>query len=192
MKILSNIAICLCGLISLFLSACSTFSPTPGINRSSPEYTRRESDAPSAPTGNYASRLPSQISSTSKTVLIDPNVHAWGAYNNGKLLNAGLAVAGADWCPDIGRRCHTSSGTFRVSSLGSAGCKSSLYPKPRGGAPMPYCMFFNGNQAMHGSSPSHLAEANLSHGCVRLRVSDAEWLRFNFVNVGTKVIVRPY
>jgi lipoprotein-anchoring transpeptidase ErfK/SrfK len=27
---------------------------------------------------------------------------------------------------------------------------------------------------------------------VRMHVSDAEWLRYNFVNVGTKVIVKPY
>ncbi len=43
---------------------------------------------------------------------------------------------------------------------------------------MPYCMFFNGNQGLHGSP--YVMEGNVSHGCVRLSVSDAEWLRFNF------------
>lgn len=55
---------------------------------------------------------------------------------------------------------------------------------------MPYCMFFNGNQALHGSH--ELAEGNISHGCVRISVDDAYWVRFNFANVGTKVIVMSY
>jgi lipoprotein-anchoring transpeptidase ErfK/SrfK len=55
---------------------------------------------------------------------------------------------------------------------------------------MPYCMFFNGNQGLHGSY--NVVDGNASHGCVRMTVSDAEWVRFNFANIGTKVIVRPY
>ena len=55
---------------------------------------------------------------------------------------------------------------------------------------MPYCMYFHGNQALHGSHET--ADANISHGCVRLHVGDAEWIRFNFANVGTKVIIKPY
>lgn len=190
----SSIALCVFSLMALILSSCSTYRPTNGINSSSSEYTRQASDAPrSSFSADYASRLPSHISTHEKTVIVDPKVHAWGAYDqSGNLVRAGLAVAGSDWCPDIGRRCHTSTGTFRVNSLGNESCKSTIYPKPRGGAPMPYCMFFNKNQALHGVNESHLAEANLSHGCVRLHVPDAEWLRFNFINVGTKVIVQPY
>ena len=55
---------------------------------------------------------------------------------------------------------------------------------------MPYCVFFNKNQGLHGSQ--YVMEGNQSHGCVRLSVDDAEWVRFNFANIGTKVIVRPY
>lgn len=140
---------------------------------------------------DFSSRLPSHINTGEKTVLVDPNVHAWGAYDeNGDLVRAGLATSGSNWCPDLGRRCHTKAGSFRVFSLGSSGCKSSIFPLPYGGAPMPYCMFFNKNQALHGSY--ELADANLSHGCVRMHVQDAEWLRFNFVHIGTLVIVRPY
>ena len=140
---------------------------------------------------DFSDRLPAHINTSEKTVLIDPNVHAWGAYDdNGDLVRAGLAASGSNYCRDLGRRCHTKAGTFRVFSLGSRGCKSSIFPIPHGGAPMPYCMFFNKNQAMHGSY--ELADANISHGCVRMEVQDAEWLRFNFVRVGTKVIVKPY
>jgi hypothetical protein len=142
---------------------------------------------------NYAERLPQHISTTEPTVLVDPRVHAWGAYDaSGDLIRAGLASAGGNWCPDIHRACHTKPGVFRVFLLGNASCKSSRYPIPRGGAPMPYCMYFNRNQALHGSPASHVVEGNVSHGCVRMHVQDANWLRHNFVNVGTKVIIKPY
>jgi lipoprotein-anchoring transpeptidase ErfK/SrfK len=53
-------------------------------------------------------------------------------------------------------------------------------------------MFFNKDQALHGVPDSEVADANLSHGCVRMHVADAEWLRYNFVNIGTPVIVKSY
>lgn len=126
-----------------------------------------------------------------KVIVIDPRAHTWAAYSaSGQLLRSGIATAGAKWCPDIQRACRTKSGVFRISSLGSSSCKSTRYPVGRGGAPMPYCMFFNGNQGLHGSH--EVARANLSHGCVRVTVSDAKWIRFNFATHGTKVIVKSY
>lgn len=138
------------------------------------------------------SRLPTQINSQGEDVIVvDPKVHAWGAYTaTGKLIKSGLASAGAKWCPDLHRPCRTRTGIFRIYSLGNSDCISSRYPLGEGGAPMPYCMYFNGNQGLHGSH--ELAEANISHGCVRMSVDDAKWLRFNFSHVGTKVIVKSY
>lgn len=139
-----------------------------------------------------SSRLPDKISAHGERVLvINPRVHAWGAYDaSGNLIRSGVATSGANYCTDVKRACRTSVGTFRIYSLGSSKCKSSKYPLPKGGAPMPYCMFFNKNQAIHGSN--QVRHANLSHGCVRVHVSDAEWIRFEFARVGTKVIVKPY
>ncbi len=127
-----------------------------------------------------------------KKIVVDPVNHTWHAYAaNGKLLRSGIATAGGRWCSDIGRGCKTKSGTFRIASLGSASCVSSKYPVERGGgAPMPYCMFFNGHQGLHGSY--NVVRGNVSHGCVRLKVADAKWIRFNFATIGTKVIVKPY
>jgi hypothetical protein len=127
-----------------------------------------------------------------KKIIVDPNTHRWSAYAaNGKLVRTGLATAGGRWCPDIGRSCKTQAGVFRVYSLGSASCYSKKYPvNTGGGAPMPYCMYFNGGQGLHGSGS--VFPGNGSHGCVRLHVSDAKWLRFNFVTLGTKVIIKPY
>ncbi len=147
-----------------------------------------ESDKPFSP------KLALQIDPPGeKIVIVDPNIHEWGAYDsNGELLHAGIATAGSDWCRDLHRRCHTKVGTFRVYSLGDRSCVSRKFPLGRGGAPMPYCMYFNGGQALHGSPSSHVVRGNISHGCVRLHVEDAKWLRFNFVEEGTEVIIKPY
>jgi len=141
---------------------------------------------------SYYSRLSQQISCNGERVIIvDPRVHAWGAYSeDGRLIHAGLASAGSGWCHDLGRPCRTRSGTFRIHSLGDSDCFSKKFPLGEGGAPMPYCMYFNGGQGIHGSY--ELAEGNISHGCVRISVSDAYWLRFNFAHIGTKIIIRPY
>jgi hypothetical protein len=144
--------------------------------------------------------LPQQITAPGeKLILVDPSIHAWGAYTaDGRLIRSGLASAGRNYCADIRRPCRTKTGQFRIYYLGDKSCYSTRFPIPHGGAPMPYCMYFNGNQALHGSY--ELGYANLSHGCVRLRVSDAEWIRYQFVEQpnsdnryrGTLVIVRPY
>lgn len=143
---------------------------------------------------DYSSRLPGSMNTNGKKiVLVDPAVHTWGAYGeDGNLIRAGIATAGGDFCPDIGKPCRTDVGTFRVSSVGGGECKSKKYPLPNGGGLMPYCMFFSNGQALHGSPDNALIEANISHGCVRMRIPDAEWLRNNFVAVGTKVVVLPY
>jgi lipoprotein-anchoring transpeptidase ErfK/SrfK len=180
---LSALALCTA---SVALSSCSSLSSDRSPDGGS------YSGTSYGYSSDYSSRLPATIDSGEKVVMVDPRVHVWGAYNGGKLVKSGLATAGSDFCPDIGRRCHTSSGQFRVLSLGGPECKSKIFPVPKGGAPRPYCMFFHGGQALHGVSEGEVVEGNISHGCVRLHVADAEWLRFNFVNVGTKVIVKPY
>lgn len=134
-----------------------------------------------------------------KFILVDPILHAWGAYNgNGKLMRWGIASAGADWCQDMEGSCRTRTGIFRIYSLGDGECISHTFPIPEGGAPMPYCMYFNGGQAIHGSY--EVEYANLSHGCIRVKISDAKWLRYHFVEGpsednryrGTKIVIRDY
>lgn len=165
------------------ITSCSTYSSEGQRGYGNREYASRD----------YTPNLPDKINTSEKVVVVDPGAHAWGAYNkDGTLLRSGLATAGASYCRDIGRPCRTSVGSYRIYSLGSASCKSSKFPVPRGGAPMPYCMYFNGGQGLHGSDSSDVVPANVSHGCVRMHVADAEWLRYNFADVGTKVVVKPY
>lgn len=141
---------------------------------------------------DYSARLPPTIASNEKTIVIDPRMHVWGAYENGQLINSGIASAGADWCRDIGEPCRTNTGSHRIQSLGGPECVSRQFPVGRGGAPMPYCMFFSGGQALHGVPSYEVGEGNYSHGCVRMQVGDAEWVRYNFADVGTRVIVNSY
>lgn len=115
----------------------------------------------------------------------------WRAIDtNGHVIRSGRASGGRGYCPDIKRSCRTPSGTYSVISKSGPGCHSSRYPVGRGGAPMPYCMFFSRYYAIHGSPdvPNH----NASHGCIRVVPSDARWLNHNFVHIGTKVVVRSY
>lgn len=134
-----------------------------------------------------------------KLILVNTETVAWAAYDvDGTLVRWGPISAGADYCKDIEEPCYTHSGNFRIFSLGSSDCISRKFPLPDGGAPMPYCMYFNNGQALHGE-PNGLPGYNASHGCVRLYVNDAEWLRYSFVEGpnfsndyrGTRIEVEP-
>lgn len=136
--------------------------------------------------------LPSQIDAQGeKVIIVDPQAHRWGAYGpSGNLIRSGVAASGANYCKDMGQPCRTQTGEFRIRTLGGPSCKSPSFPMPNGGSPMPYCMYFNETQALHGSY--HVASSNISHGCVRMYPSDARWMRYNFATIGTKVIILSY
>jgi L,D-transpeptidase catalytic domain len=133
-----------------------------------------------------------------KQVIVDQDKLAWGAYDrNGQLVKWGPISSGRDKCPDSIRSCRTMTGIFRFFSKENERCISNVYPIGKGGAKMPYCMYFHKGFALHGSPdiPGYRA----SHGCVRLFTRDALWLNHNFVELsnennhylGTKVVIRP-
>ena len=132
----------------------------------------------------------SLITFSGKTFVFSPRSLTWYAYDNGELINSGPSSGGRSYCPDIGRSCRTPVGSFRVLSKGSPNCHSTRYPVGRGGAPMPYCMFFTRLYAIHGSY--EVPDYNASHGCIRVHPSAARWLRDEFIDIGTRVIVKPY
>lgn len=140
----------------------------------------------------YAYNAPERRETNGRSVFIfDPNQLRWYAYDrSGELVGSGKASGGKSYCPDIKRQCKTPVGTFRVYSMGGPGCVSSKYPIGKGGAPMPYCMFFHGGFAIHGSND--VPHRNASHGCIRVEPSAARWLQQNVIDHGTTVIVRPY
>lgn len=125
------------------------------------------------------------------TFVFDPKQFAWAAYGaDGNLVKMGPASGGQSFCPDIGQPCQTPAGDYSVYRKGTSSCKSTKFPINRGGAPMPYCMYFNEGYAIHGSS--YVPAYNASHGCIRVLPIDAEWLSKHFVKYGTRVIVLPY
>lgn len=126
----------------------------------------------------------------SNTFIFNPRSLSWKAVQNGKVIKTGRASGGSGYCRDIKRSCRTPSGTYSVISKGGPECRSSRYPLGKGGAEMPYCMFFSKNYAIHGSYdvPKH----NASHGCIRVHPGDARWLNHNFLKIGSTVIVKPY
>ena len=170
-------------LSSILLAGCATNNDSFGRGP-----TAAGDNTVSAPTYQFP---PTRPATGSKIIIVDPNEHAWGAYDpNGTLVAQGPASAGRGFCPDINSACKTPSGTFSVYRKEGADCKSNIFPIPEGGAPMPYCMYFHGGYALHGSY--EVPNYNASHGCVRLHPSDAQWLSQNFVTIGTKVTILPY
>lgn len=128
-----------------------------------------------------------------KTIVVDQNKLAWAAYGaDGQMVRWGPISSGRDFCPDIGKGCRTLTGVFRFFDKQNSQCRSRSF----GGARMPYCMFFHKGFAMHGSND--IPGRRASHGCVRMFTHDAQWLNYNFVEIGTaannfkgtKVIVR--
>ena len=123
--------------------------------------------------------------------IFSPRKKMWAAYNSkGRLVRTGRASGGKGYCPDVRRACRTPRGVFQVYSKGSPHCRSSKYPLGKGGAPMPYCMFFRKGYAIHGSPD--VPNYNASHGCIRVRPAAAAWLSRHFIRIGTTVIVTSY
>jgi len=144
-----------------------------------------------------SSPLPTEITpSGEKQIQVDLSKLAWGAYDEqGKLVQWGAASGGKSWCPDTQAVCKTISGEFSIVRKKGASCKSGKFPLGEGGAPMPYCMFFKGGYALHGSYS--VPGYNASHGCVRIFPEDAKWLNEEFSKKAedkgaVKVIVQPY
>jgi lipoprotein-anchoring transpeptidase ErfK/SrfK len=128
---------------------------------------------------------------SANTFVFNPKTLTWKALDDsGKVVRVGKGSGGRSYCPDIRRGCKTPSGVYRIISKGSSSCRSSRYPVGKGGAPMPYCMFFSRYYAIHGSHdvPSY----NASHGCVRVTPASARWLSQNFIRIGTQVIIQSY
>lgn len=133
-----------------------------------------------------------------KQVVVDQEKLAWGAYNaDGQLVNWGPISSGSDKCSDNSSpTCRTLSGIFRIFSKENERCRSNIFPIGKGGAKMPFCMYFHKGLAMHGSAD--LPGYRASHGCVRMFTRDAQWLNLEFVEatneknnvLGTKVVVR--
>ena len=176
--------------ICMLTAACATTDNSTAVVDDA-GYTHYTMSMDSDNKGSYY--FPEKREGTGRKVFVfDPKATAWAAYDaQGNRVKTGSASGGKDFCEDIGRSCHTVSGTFKVYSKKGADCTSSLYPvETHGGAKMPYCMHFHGGYSIHAAY--EVPNYNASHGCVRVLPSAAKWLNENFIDVGTTVVVKPY
>lgn len=131
---------------------------------------------------NY-SPFPNTITKTGrKKIVISISKQAYAAYGRqGNLVRWGAANTGAENGED-----DTPLGIFKVYRKKGVNCKSSKYPIPKGGSPMPYCMFFYKGYAIH---EYQMPGFPISLGCVRVDNEDAKWL-YQFTPIDTTVIVQ--
>lgn len=92
----------------------------------------------------YSESVAQQYIRSGKRVFVfRPNKFRWYLYDNGSLVESGVANGGKTYCKDTGRGCRTPPAVFKIYRKGGAGCVSRKFPvekwKPR--SPMPYCMF---------------------------------------------------
>jgi hypothetical protein len=126
-----------------------------------------------------------------KAFIFSPRLQRWAAYDEyGYKVAGGIGNGGADFCAELNEPCRTPVGQFRITRKKGADCESSQFPIGEGGSPMPFCSFFKGGYAIHGSP--YISTKNTSHGCIRVYTAAAEWLSKYFLTKGTKVITLPY
>ncbi len=111
-----------------------------------------------------------------KTVEVDLRKQRIYAKENGRVVFMGAISSGK-------RNHRTPRGTFRILGKNRFH-RSSIYPRPRGGARMPYMqrLTHSGIAIHQGYLPGYPA----SHGCIRVSRSTAQKL-WRWTRVGTKV-----
>ena len=143
---------------------------------------------PDTPTSEFAPALdpasPGEIPSIAAAVNgerwidIDLSQQAVYAYEGSTLMNSFIVSTGTWQTPTV-------TGTYKIwIKLLSTTMTGPGYYLPN----VPYTMYFYKGYGLHGTYWHNNFGTPMSHGCVNLRTSDAEWL-YNFASVGTTVNV---
>jgi len=134
------------------------------------------------PGGGSASPAPAPAPVPAPTAgkWIDVNVATQGlvAYEGQRPVYWATVSTGTAWTPTV-------KGRFRIySKLRSGTMAGSGYYLPN----VPYIMNIYGGYRMHGTYWHNSFGQPMSHGCVNMRTSDAQWV-YNWAPVGTLVVV---
>lgn len=130
-----------------------------------------------APTYGVPS-APAPTTSTGKEIIVKLNEQRVYAYENGQLLRAVTVSTGLPGTPTV-------TGNFRVYwKLSSQTMSGPGYYLPG----VPYVMYFYQDYALHGTYWHSNFGQPMSHGCVNLPTTDAQWL-FTWAEIGTPVNV---
>jgi hypothetical protein len=146
-------------------------------------YAGRKLKVPDLPTGAVYSPMPVEYRPAigqAKYVLIDLKRQFLGAYENGRLVASYPISSGRYGYP-------TPAGDNQVT-LKKRLHKSSLYPPPNGGWPMPWAVRFRGTQ--YWIHAGDLPGRPDSHGCIRLFPADAKAF-YDWAEIGLPVRLVP-
>lgn len=122
-----------------------------------------------------------EFSQIEKWIEVDLTNQMMYAYENGEAVLATTVSTGVSgW--------DTTPGTWRV--------RAHIYQQDMGCVDgydyctkdVPWVLYFNGDEAFHGTYWHNEFGTPMSHGCVNMRISEAEWLFF-WTPVGTEVDV---
>jgi LysM repeat protein len=124
---------------------------------------------------------PSPVSAPTTGKWIDVNLATQGlvAYEGQRPVYWATVSTGKAWTP-------TPKGRFRIySKLRSGTMAGPGYYLPN----VPYIMNFYGGYSLHGTYWHSNFGQPMSHGCINMRTSDAQWV-YNWAPVGTLVVIR--
>jgi len=117
--------------------------------------------------------------STGKQIVVDLSDQATYAYENGQLLRSTLASTGLPGTATV-------QGDYRIYVK----YDSQLMTGPGYYLPgVPYVMYFYQGYSLHGTYWHSNFGQPMSHGCVNLPTSEAEWF-YNWAEIGTPVHVQ--
>ncbi len=150
-----------------------TATDVPGVMEA---YLVPDTPTPARPT-------PMTISSAGKGghwILVDLSEQRLYAYEGDEMVNVFVVSTGVAATPTV-------TGSFRVyARYRYADMRGPGYYLPD----VPYVMYFYKSYGIHGTYWHNNFGRPMSHGCVNMRIPDAEWL-YNWSTYGTLVVVQP-
>lgn len=133
------------------------------------------STAPTTPT--TPSNPPSQPTGSDKWIDVNLSTQTLTAYEGQTAVLTARVSTGTQWTPTV-------AGTFSIYvKYTSAPMSGPGYYLPN----VPYVMYFYRGYGIHGTYWHNNFGTPMSHGCVNMATSDAQWV-FNWAPVGTKVV----
>jgi hypothetical protein len=149
----------------------ATFTPTP---TNTPKPSRRN-----AVSWNYTYN-PNSLAHEGRWIDIDLSQQRLRAYNGSAVVRTFVVSTGTRWHPTL-------TGQFRIwIKLRYDHMSGPGYYLPN----VPYVMYYYRGYGIHGTYWHNNFGTPMSHGCVNLRTSDAQWL-YSFASVGTLVNIHP-
>ena len=123
------------------------------------------------------------ISTTDKLITVDLGKQKLYAWEGGRIQKEFSVSTGMRYTPTV-------RGSFKIYIKNEKQNMKGSYPpyEPYFLKNVPYVMFFKGSYAIHVTYWHNKFGSRASHGCVNLRVEDAQWV-YEWAPMGTRVEV---